>query len=220
MGHFNGISYGISPLLAKFFGDKSQSTEDIKIPKRLSFFKDNTISTVLVMMILYIVTYLLAKSSVVLKLSKGDNIVMFAIMQAIIFTAGFVVVLQGVRMMLAEIVPAFKGISEKIVPDEIPALDVPVLFPFAPNAVLIGFISSTIGGLIVFFLLPFTHLPIIIPGLVNLFFVGAVVGVLANAVGGLRGTIIAGIFNGMLITFLPALMLPVLGKLGFANCFR
>lgn len=217
MGHFNGISYCLSPMISKLVGNKEHSTESIKVPKRLSFFKDNTISTVLVMLILYVVTYVMAKQSVVLKLSGGDNIVMFAIMQAIIFTAGFVIVLQGVRMMLAEIVPAFKGISEKIVPDATPALDVPVLFPYAPNAVLIGFISSTVGGLIVFALLPFTSLPIIIPGLINLFFVGAGVGVLSNAVGGIRGTIIGGIFNGALITFLPALMLPVLGKLGFAN---
>ncbi|WP_461241059.1 PTS ascorbate transporter subunit IIC [Paucilactobacillus sp. N302-9] len=217
MGHFNGISYCLSPMISKLVGNKEHSTESIKMPKKLSFFKDNTISTALVMLILYVVTFLLAKKSVVLKLSEGDNIVMFAIMQAIIFTAGFVVVLQGVRMMLAEIVPAFKGISQKIVPDATPALDVPVIFPYAPNAVLIGFVSSTVGGLIVFALLPLSSLPIIIPGLINLFFVGAGVGVLSNAVGGIRGTIVGGLFNGALITFLPALMLPVLGKLGFNN---
>ena len=50
-------------------------------------------------------------------------------------------------MMLGEIIPAFKGISEKIVPNAIPAFDVPIIYPYAPNAVLIGFIASTIGAL-------------------------------------------------------------------------
>ncbi|WP_425311622.1 PTS ascorbate transporter subunit IIC [Oceanobacillus oncorhynchi] len=217
MGHFNAISYSLSPLISKAVGNKQRSTEDIKVPKQLSFFRDNTITTAIVMIILYVVTYLFAERSVAMELSGGDNIVMYAVMQAMIFTAGFVVVLHGVRMMLAEIVPAFKGISEKIVPDATPALDVPVLFPYAPNAVLIGFMSSVVGGLMVFLILPFTPLPVIIPGLINLFFVGAGVGVLANAVGGIRGTIVGGIFNGALITFLPALMLPLLGELGFAN---
>lgn len=217
MGHFNGLSYAVSTSLGKLFGNKDKSTEDIEVPKQLSFFRDNTISTVIVMTILYVATYLLADHSVVIELSGGDNIIIFAIMQAITFTAGFVIVLQGVRMILAEIVPAFKGISEKLVPNAIPALDVPVLFPYAPNAVLIGFVSSVIGGFLTFLILPLTGLPIIIPNLVNLFFIGAGVGVLANATGGLRGTIIGGLFNGALLTFLPAFMLPLLGQLGFAD---
>ncbi|WP_423189009.1 PTS ascorbate transporter subunit IIC [Alkalibacterium sp. f15] len=217
MGHFNAVTYALAGLLGKWFGDKEKSTEDIKIPEGLGFFRDNTISTALVMMVIYVFTFLFADAAVINEMSGGDNIIIFAIVQALTFTAGFVIVLQGVRMMLAEIVPAFKGISDKLVPDSIPALDVPVIFPYAPNAVLLGFVSSVVGGFIMFLILPFTNLPVIIPGLIPLFFVGAGAGVLANATGGRRGTIIGGLVNGLLLILLPAILLPLLGELGFSN---
>lgn len=217
MGHFNAVTYSLGALISKWVGNKENSTEDIKVPQGLSFFRDNTISTAIVMILLYLVTFLAADASIISEMSAGDNIIMFAIVQALTFTAGFVIVLQGVRMMLGEIVPAFKGISEKLVPDATPALDVPVLFPYAPNAVLVGFISSVVGAFIMFLILPLMNLPVIIPGLIPLFFVGAGVGVLANATGGLRGTIIGSLVNGALLILLPAVMLPLLGELGFAN---
>ncbi|MFR6666839.1 MAG: PTS transporter subunit IIC, partial [Thomasclavelia spiroformis] len=64
------------------------------------------------------------------------------------FTAGILILLQGVRMFLGELVPAFKGISDKLVPGAIPALDVPALFGYAPNSLMIGFITSVIGMII------------------------------------------------------------------------
>lgn len=40
---------------------------------------------------------------------------------------------------------------------------------------------------------------------------------MVNSTGGRRGAIVGSFVNGLLITFLPAWLLPVLGKLGFAN---
>ena len=217
MGHYNALTYCLAALIAKWTGNKEHSTEDIHVPQSLDFFRDNVISTGIVMIILFVVTIMFADDSVVAKMSNDKNAMVFSIMAAMKFTAGFVVVLQGVRMMLAEIVPAFKGISEKLVPNAIPALDCPVIFPFAPNAVIIGFLASLVGGIVMFMILPFTGLAVIIPGLIPLFFVGAAAGVLANAQGGLRGTIIGCFVNGAILTALPAFLLPLLGSLGYAN---
>ncbi len=137
---------------------------------------------------------------------------MYAAIQAITFAAGVFIILQGVRLILAEIVPAFTGISEKLVPDAKPALDCPIVFPYAPNAVLIGFLASFVGGIVGLALLNQLHWVLILPGVVPHFFCGATAGVFGNATGGRRGAILGAFAHGVLITFLP-----VLGSLGFAN---
>lgn len=101
----------------KVFGNKDRSTEDIKIPKSFSFLRDSTVSIMLLMSIVYVALALLAGPGFVEReLSNGDNAVIFALIQAGTFTAGFVIVLQGVRMVLAEIVPAFQGIAKNSYP--------------------------------------------------------------------------------------------------------
>lgn len=142
---------------------------------------------------------------------------MFAIIQSITFAGGVYVILQGVRMIISEIVPAFKGISDKIVPNAKPALDCPVVFPYAPNAVLVGFLSSFCAGLVGMVLLYVFNMTVIIPGVVPHFFVGAAAGVFGNATGGKRGAILGAFAQGLLITFLPVFLMPVLGNLGYEN---
>lgn len=136
------------------------------------------------MTVLFIIVALFAGPAFIeTKLSGGQNFIVYSLIQAITFAAGVYVVLAGVRMLLAEIVPAFKGIADKAVPNAIPALDCPTVFPFAPNAVVIGFFSSFIAGLISMFFLPLFGLSIIVPGLVPHFFTGAAGGVFGNATG-------------------------------------
>ncbi len=65
------------------------------------------------------------------------------------------------------------------------------------------------------FFLPLLGLSIIVPGLVPHFFTGAAAGVFGNATGGRRGAILGSFANGILISFLPAFLLPLLGNLGF-----
>lgn len=216
MGHYNGVNYSLAAIVSKITGNPDKSTENLKISEKLSFFRDTSITIGIVMIIVFVLSFVFADAEVANELSGGDNIIMYAIMQGFLFTGGFSVVLQGVRMTLAEIVPAFKGISDKLVPNAIPALDVPVIYPYAPNAVLIGFLASTAGALIMFFLLPVFGLPVVLLG-DSIFFVGAGAGVLANKTGGARGTIISGIVNGALLVLLPALMLPMMASLGFVG---
>ncbi|WP_411747076.1 PTS ascorbate transporter subunit IIC [Psychrobacillus psychrotolerans] len=217
IGHFGTLGYIAAGFIGKWFGNKSKSTEDIVISEKWSFLKDSLITTALTMVAIFIILAVLAGSDVVSNFSGDQNYIMFSIMQGIMFAAGLSIILLGVRMILNEIVPAFKGIADKLVPGAKPALDIPIVFPYAPTAVMIGFLFSFAGGLISMALLGVLSLPLIIPGLVPHFFTGAGAGVFGNATGGRIGAAAGGFVNGVLISFLPAFLLPVLGELGFAN---
>ncbi|EIN2942258.1 PTS ascorbate transporter subunit IIC [Escherichia coli] len=217
IGHFSTLSYVLAGFIGSKFGNKEHSTEDMNVPKSLLFLRDTPVAISFTMSIIFLVTCLFAGADAVKELSGGKNWFMFSIMQSITFAAGVYIILQGVRMVIAEIVPAFKGISDKLVPNARPALDCPVVFPYAPNAVLVGFLSSFAAGLIGMFTLYQLNMIVIIPGVVPHFFVGAAAGVFGNATGGRRGAILGAFAQGLLITFLPVFLLPVLGNIGFAN---
>ncbi|MGF3104681.1 PTS ascorbate transporter subunit IIC [Rossellomorea sp. DUT-2] len=216
VGHFGSIGYLVSAAVGKAVGKGSKSTEEIKVPKSLGFLRDTSVSVSLTMVILFfIVAGAAGPAFVEAELSGGQNFLVFAFMQGITFAVGVYIILAGVRMLLGEIVPAFKGIADKIVPNAKPALDCPAIFPFAGNAVIIGFLFSFIAGLVSMLFLPLLGLKVIVPGLVPHFFTGAAAGVFGNATGGRRGAVIGSMANGVMISFLPALLLPVLGNLGF-----
>ena len=218
MGHFSSIGYAMAALIGKAVGKGSKSTEEMKVPKSLSFLRDSAVSISLTMLVLYIVVAVVAGAEFIeTNLSGGTNFIVYSMMQALTFAAGFILIQNGVRLVLNEIVPAFKGIATKVVPNSKPALDCPIVFPYAPNAVLIGFISSFIGGVVSMLALGAMGLTIIIPGVVPHFFTGAAAAVFANSTGGRRGAIIGSFVNGVIISMLPVALLPVLGNLGIAN---
>jgi PTS system ascorbate-specific IIC component len=217
-GHFSALGYWLSAQVGKVVGKGSKSTEEMNFPKWLLFMRDTSVAISLTMGILYLVVAVAAGPEFVQsQLSGGQNFIIFSLLKAITFAGGVFVILSGVRLILGEIVPAFKGIATKIVPNAKPALDCPVVFPYAPNAVIIGFLSSFVGGILGMVILIALDAPVILPGVVPHFFTGATAGVFGNATGGRRGAVLGSIANGLLITFLPVLLMPVLGNLGFAN---
>lgn len=234
LGHFSTVGYWLAAQVGKLTrGNKDRkdvkSTEDINFPKWMAFMRDTTVAISITMMIVFIVVCGVAASKGDYQTALKDtgmvnytNWFVFALISGMNFAGAIYIILAGVRLILAEIVPAFQGIADKLVPNAKPAIDCPVVFPYAPNAVLIGFLTSFVGGLLGMFLLVMINpafsnaLPIILPGVVPHFFCGATAGVFANAEGGLKGTIIGGIIHGLLITILPVITMPVMGSLGFA----
>ncbi|MGE7987507.1 PTS ascorbate transporter subunit IIC [Lysinibacillus fusiformis] len=216
VGHFGSVGYYVSAKIGKLVGNKAKSTEDIQVPKSLGFLRDTSVAISLTMSVFFVIVALFAGPSYIeAQLSGGSNFIIFAIMQAITFAAGVYIILAGVRMLIAEIIPAFKGIADKLVPNTKPALDCPTIFPFAPNAVIIGFLFSFLAGLVSMFILPFIGLKVIVPGLVPHFFTGAAAGVFGNATGGRIGSMSGAFANGLLISFIPAILLIFMGDIGY-----
>ncbi|MBZ8177970.1 PTS ascorbate transporter subunit IIC [Corynebacterium poyangense] len=219
LGHTGGFGIAFSGWLASITkGNPEHSTETMNVPKNLSFVRDTNVVIMLSMGIIFLVVALIAGPSYVhTQISDGQNYLVWAVMQAGRFTAGVFIILAGVRAVLNEIVPAFQGISQKLVPNSKPALDVPITFTFAPNAVMIGFLSSLVAGILGMIVMGISGLTVIIPGIVAHFMTGGASGVIGNAVGGRRGAIIGAFGNGVFITLVPFLLLPVLGEIGNAS---
>lgn len=235
-GHFGGFGYWVSAQIGKLFKG-SKSTEEINFPQRLTFLRDTTVSIGLTMVVFFIVVTAIAVGRGILDADPaqfgnlGDLLVagetkihwaVWAITKGLSFSGAIYIILSGVRLIVGEMVPAFKGIAEKLVPGAIPAIDCPVVYPYAPNAVLIGFLVSFLGGIVGLLVLGLMNnagiaIAMILPGVVPHFFCGASAGVFGNAEGGLKGAVVGSFVHGLLITFLPAIVMPVFGNLGFAN---
>ncbi|MCK6211626.1 PTS ascorbate transporter subunit IIC [Georgenia sp. EYE_87] len=178
-------------------------SEKLKLPRQVSFFKDINVSTALIIAVIMLVAIAFADSAVVQEQMAGSELLPWAwgLTQALRFAAGIAILLFGVRMFLAEIVPAFKGISDKVLPGTRPALDIPVVFPKAPTAVMIGFLSSTVVFLVLMGIFAAAGWFVLVPPMIMLFFGGGSGGVFGNAVAGWRGAVFGGLVNGILLAF-------------------
>ena len=106
-------------------------------------------------------------------------------------------------MFVGELVPAFNGIATKLVPGAKPALDAPVVYPYAPNAVVLGFLGAFAGAII---WLGNTVSYIFVPTMIVLFFHGATAGVFGNSTGGVRGAVIGGFITSTVVAWGQFLM--------------
>lgn len=237
LGHFGGIGYAFAGWVGRFFKG-GKSTEDINFPKRLIFLRDTTVAISITMMVFFVLVTGVAVGRGILAedpanfvylntlLNVGTetetNWFVWAITCGMSFAGGVYIILSGVRLVVGELVPAFKGIATKLVPGAVPAIDCPVCFPYAPNAVIIGFLVSFVGGIVGLVILgginaSLMPVALILPGVVPHFFCGATAGVFGNAEGGLKGCIAGAFAHGLLITFLPAICMPVFTALGFTS---
>jgi PTS system ascorbate-specific IIC component len=101
-------------------------------------------------------------------------------------------------MLIAEIIPAFKGIADRVIPGAKPALDCPVIYPFAPNSLIIGLISGTIGQVLGMVALALIKWPVPLPSMIAAFFASGAGAIFGNATGGRRGAWAGGFLWGFL----------------------
>ncbi|MCD6356663.1 MAG: PTS ascorbate transporter subunit IIC [Anaerolineaceae bacterium] len=217
MGHFGTTNYVLAGYLGQFVGKKEDSTENIKFPEWISFMKEPLVAMGFVMFLIYLVVGFIGQAKGV---AVGDILGGYwlykGFLQALGFAGGIGVILLGVRMVLAEVVPAFHGIAEKVVPNAKPALDCPAVFPYAPNAVLVGYLASIVGGLAAMAVQIAAGGAIggvILPSMIIHFFVGGTAGVFGNSTGGWKGAVLGGFLTGVMFTLLAGTTYSALGAM-------
>ncbi|SFP68895.1 PTS system, ascorbate-specific IIC component [Amycolatopsis arida] len=202
--HTSSLTCVLAGVAARPLGSRERhDTEKLRLPRQLSFFKDVNVSTALVISVLMLIGVALADPALVAgqaaELDEKLSPWVWGLLVGLRFAGGIAILLFGVRMFLAEIVPAFKGISDKVIPGTRPALDAPTVFPSAPTAVMLGFVSATavfLGCLGAFAAAGWFTLA---PPMIMLFFVGGASAVFGNAVAGWRGALLGGVLTGLVL---------------------
>lgn len=217
MGHYVTLAYALSGWIGSKVGDSKQSTEKLNLPGWLGIFKDYIVSVSISVSIFYYIAAISAGKAAVTAAAGGMHWLVYPLFQSLTFTASLYIIITGVRLLLSEIVPAFLGISEKFIPEAKPALDCPVVFPYAPTATVLGFISAFVGGLVVMGALALFEQTVIIPVAIPYFFIGATAAVFGNASGGWKGAIAGSFVTGILIGIGPALIYPIMESVGLSG---
>lgn len=209
IGHTASIYCLLGSYIGKLVGQKDKNIENLNLPKSLSFFRDTNITAAIVMFILYIIVGLFIGKESRIAIYGSEPLITYSLIQGITFAAGMIILLTGVRMILGEIIPSFKGIADKFAKGSIPALDIPMIFPYGPNALLIGFIIALITSIGTLFLLGASGVLTfaLIPLVVACYFDVAPGAIFANARGGWPAAIITSALGGIILMVLAAISL-------------
>ena len=216
-------SYIIAAHVAKLVGDPEKSSEKIRLPGWLSVFADPMAGQGIVMLVVYILVFLAVGTRIGVEgirsvLGEG-NLIVNLLLASLNFTAGVQVIFLGVRTFLAQIVPAFKGLADVIVPGALPGLDVPAIFPYGPEtAGMLGFIGFLIGTVAVTFAsIGLGWRIVVFIDVITSWFGGVGSGVVGDKFGGWKGALIASAVAGAatcLAATLISFIIPLYGEIG------
>ena len=222
LAHKEFVGVTIASLIAPLVGNpKTEDADNLKLPGWLSMFADVNLSLAVTMPIFFIIIGIIAiasgKPEAIAALNNvvgSQNWVVWLLLAGIQLAAGVAVLLFGLRMFVGALLPAFKGIQEKFIPGAIPALDCPVFYPLSPMGTALGFIGSSIAGILSAILLVVIKAPLIVyPTLVIAFFDGGTIGVFGNKLGGWKGALVGSFIGGLLFHLGVILINPFTGPL-------
>jgi PTS system ascorbate-specific IIC component len=198
LGH-NSMAGGMLAVFLAGLTGKSRSAEDLSLPDWLAMFKDNVVSYGVLMVAIYMLIGVIAGPQVGAQFSNGSHYLVFSLIQGATVAAGLFVLITGVKLFLAELLPAFKGCAEKIVPGAVPAVDSPIFIAYRPLSALLGFISTMAGMAVGIFIQVSSGIgQITIPSIIPIFFSGSLFGVIADAHSGWRGVLFSCFILGII----------------------
>ena len=204
VGHQQMFGIWLTDKIAGKIGNKEKSIEHLKLPGFLQIFNDNVVATGILMMLFFGAIMGILGADLLHAIDKGfaaDRSFVFYIMEKSLYFAVYLSILQlGVKMFVAELTESFQGISDKILPGSMPAVDCAATYGFGhANAVTIGFLFGALGQFIsIIGLIVFKSPVLIITGFVPVFFDNATFAVFANKKGGLKAAMIIPFVSGII----------------------
>lgn len=208
LGHLQTMDLPMGAVAGKLV--KSKRSDEIELPGFFSVFTDYTVILATLMPIVYLLIGFVTGANEVAKLSGSTSWFIWLILQGFGFAAGVAIVLFGVRMFLAAMIPAFEGIGKTVLPGSQPALDSPLFFQYSPTGVILGFLSCFVAMVIFTLVQVALRMTVIIfPGPIFFFFDGALAGVFGDRYGGWKASILSGAAIGILIDVAALVTYPL-----------
>ncbi|MHD0382915.1 PTS ascorbate transporter subunit IIC [Staphylococcus simulans] len=218
IGHQQMFAIWLVDKIAPKLGNKEKNLENMKLPKWLSIFHDNIVATGTLMLLFFGTILLILGEDFLRKMDPTKfpdqlSFITYIISSSLSFAVYLAILMMGVRMFVTELTNSFQGISSKILPGSLPAVDCAASYNFTPqNAILFGFICGSIGQFITILgLLVFKSPILIITGFVPVFFDNATIAVYANKVGGTRAALICSFLSGVIQVGIGAIAVVVFG---------
>ncbi|CAM2767245.1 PTS ascorbate transporter subunit IIC [Streptococcus agalactiae LMG 14747] len=225
IGHQQQFAIWFVDKVAPIFGKKEENLDNLKLPTFLNIFHDTVVASATLMLVFFggilavLGPEIMSNAELIgagAYVPEKQAFFMYVLQTALTFSVYLFILMQGVRMFVAELTNAFQGISSKLLPGSFPAVDVAASYGFgSSNAVLSGFVFGLIGQLITIALLVVFKNPIlIITGFVPVFFDNAAIAVYADKRGGWKAAVALSFISGVLQVSLGAIAVALLGLTG------
>ena len=196
--------WAVDKIASKMGSKEGKKLEDLKLPGFLSIFNENIVATAILMSLFFGGIIAILGPDLMRELDKGfgksQNFVFYIIEKSFTFAVYLQILQLGVRLFVGELTESFQGISEKLLPGSMPAIDCAASYGFGhPNAVTLGFLFGALGQFIAIIGLIIFKSPVfIITGFVPVFFDNATFAVFANRKGGIKAAFTLPFVSGLL----------------------